>query len=582
MASSEGKAPALAGTSDEGGLELVVNPLPKAQPRTVINANRENTKNKHAFRRLTNIALNPRNHNSLLSQYSEGPTRDKVESALKAYQRASSARLCCSLLPCACGKVDVDDCVLRQERQLVRKSIADDNEPKDTLVNLFYDAMLSLACIKHPRFFHPERPKFVVAFRILQAITLIVFVWTHVLWHFGWGACEQSIRTFGEDWTKDRFDCPIHQDAMRSLNLTARSGTDVLMKVLHYNGTRGQFIAWQAQTRSYVIWQAELLRRIMMTGLLIASMVTAMGGFGGTAEEALVPPLLEVITDEDAQPCLFRFSRPRHMIHLVGGVLGLVLGLMANIGIGRGGRGNNRLSFFVGQMLAVMSSSTLLMSIMIGVIIQSHNATVLGYLLSTCTNLDEFKKWKKHFKLVLGSLHIWSWRLSPVMLFMLLFMVFGLVEVFSRILVIWSFVFYSGEFGDAEVITNSTVEFNREVNSDLFVEFFNAAFGYLAIFLFSSIFLIVGVLGPLAYIDSCYNRVVVLMATLPIPDLGKNLDDIILLNERVAAFTLFNNPITMATARALLRALFFTVFGFIIVTTTEGARVIGSASEKSL
>ena len=144
-----------------------------------------------------------------------------------------------------------------------------------------------------------------------------------------------------------------------------------------------------------------------------------------TLAETMFPPLLEMKhmnLDLEVQKGLigsqiFHFVRPKRFVLESSLGIGFVFLLLYFSTV-------NDFSYFdpmsfVFTFVVFLSIGPLLSIFMVGFIVQIHNATTLSNILvqsmehvSSEQRLAQFEQWKDYYKTAVGSLHIWSRRIS--------------------------------------------------------------------------------------------------------------------------------------------------------------------------
>lgn len=161
----------------------------------------------------------------------------------------------------------------------------------------------------------------------------------------------------------------------------------------------------------------------------------------------------------------------------------------------------------------------------------------------------ESDAWGALYKKVISCLHVWSWRWSPCVLSILVYLVVNMVKDFT--LLTRDFV-QLGSVG----ISNELLRFVLEL------------------------ILLIAFLAPIVYIDVFYRRLRVLVALHRL-EWTENFER---LHQGHAAFTLFDYPIRVEFALSGFKVLFFTVFIVIVglVASEEGGGGITGATTTSV
>ena len=159
------------------------------------------------------------------------------------------------------------------------------------------------------------------------------------------------------------------------------------------------------------------------------------------------------------------------------------------------------------------------------------------------THSVEIDAWGALYKKVISCLHVWSWRWSPTVLSIIIYLVFNMVKDFT--LLTRDFVLFGGFRYDDKII-----RFSFEL------------------------VLLITFLWPIVYIDVFYRRLRVLVALHKL-EWTENFER---LHQGHAAFTLFDFPIRVEFALQGLRVLFLTIFVVIVGMIASEAREVNQAS----
>jgi hypothetical protein len=278
--------------------------------------------------------------------------------------------------------------------------------------------------------------------------------------------------------------------------------------------------------------------------------------------EIMFPPLLETkITDEEenaeeVEPDMeiglgiekiysqsFHFVRPKRFV--------LQASLWSSVGmffVWLSIDSSQTISLFAifSSVLVGVTLGPVVSIILVGLFVQIHNATTLANILVQLCSIGnfsseqrqaQFEQWKDYYKTTVGALHIWSWRLTPIIGSALL--VLG--SLISALLVFSIFLYTS---------INSEPDIPE---SDRMAIFMNLASYQLQLVVTATIFLLVGT-SAMAMVSARYKRLYLLVATLRLPK--HQLEDFAMIQKYNAAVTIFDVPITVKTVVTLLRLLF--------------------------
>ena len=181
-----------------------------------------------------------------------------------------------------------------------------------------------------------------------------------------------------------------------------------------------------------------------------------------------------------------------------------------------------------------------------GIIVQVNNATTLSNILAIILNKknaeswstpkfrERFKEWKELYKTSVGALHVWSWRMTPILGSMLLL-------IFSELLLrlVYLIAMYTAVMSEIDIPEPDRYEF-------LFLQVQSSFLEVLSVSLMLLIFIY-----ALAKASSQYKKLDLLVATAKLPE--HHLDDFKLLQKRKAAVTIFDFPITAETTATFLK-----------------------------
>ena len=195
-----------------------------------------------------------------------------------------------------------------------------------------------------------------------------------------------------------------------------------------------------------------------------------------------------------------------------------------------------------------------------GLVVQVNNATTLSNILANTLNKknaeswsphesqEGFKEWKELYKTSIGALHVWSWRLTPIMGCGLLTLV---GELFQRLVTI--IAHYAA--------TMTEIDIPEHERFDFFIATMYTTFHIQRLSAISFVILIC--ISGIAKVSAGYKRLDLLIATARLPE--HHLDDFFVLQQRKAALTIFDFPITAETTATFLKV--FLVQGALLVYT---------------
>ena len=162
----------------------------------------------------------------------------------------------------------------------------------------------------------------------------------------------------------------------------------------------------------------------------------------------------------------------------------------------------------------------------------------------------QFDQWKDYYKSAVGALHVWSWRVTPVigtaLLAIVSFIIWRLVSV----------IFYY-------TTINSEPDLADSQRMGMFLKLGSKDIQATVIF---TLVLLIGT-GAIAVVSNRYKRLNLLVATLRLPK--HELQDFEIIQNQNAAVTIFDVPITANTVATILRLLF--VQTALVALTTAGS-----------
>ena len=512
------------------------------------------------------------------------PVSEKYQSCC-----SSCLRLCCHSL------VDADDLILRQERQNLQLHVQEREFIEtqcDKKLKHVMDCSMGICC-KKPKSCCSygescwKSPVTVWGYRVWQLAVVLMLFFVGVNNVIGALLCEDS--PFFESTTGQRFDCPAVQEQFRNSNHTnGYAGMIKTMKVLeesnlelygskfseYFNTSNidsetgypegyDRFLWWHATSSSFIPDMLRLVAELCFFTVMPVSMFLVFGMQFQKDDpiEIMFPPLLETkITAEEenaeeVEPDMeiglgieklysqsFHFVRPKRFV--------LQASLWSSVGM-----------FFVWlslwsqniSLFAIFSSvlvgvtlGPVVSIILVGLFVQIHNATTLANILVQLCSIGnfsseqrqaQFEQWKDYYKTTVGALHIWSWRLTPI--------------IGSVLLVLGSVI--SGHLVGS-IFVYTAINSEPDIpESDRMAIFMKVASYTLQLVVSFTIFLL-GVISAMAMVSARYKRLYLLVATLRLPK--HQLEDFAMIQKYNAAVTIFDVPITVKTVVTLLRLLF--------------------------
>ena len=509
---------------------------------------------------------------------------------------------CCNscLRLCFHSLVDVDDLILRQERQNIHLLMQEGEEIEtscDKKLEHVMDCSMGICC-KKPKSCcsHGEscwkHPVMVWGYRGWQFMFVLIGAFLFVRADIGSLLCDDS--TFFNSTTGQNFRCPAVQEQLRNSNYTnGYAGMIKTMKALEesnlefipgmtfseyfntsnidsetgYPERYENFLQWHALTSSPIPW---LLVLVYIFCLMIVMPVSMFLVFGMQFQkddptEIMFPPLLETKdTDEEENmfpPLLetkdtdeenveevdmelgiektlqsFHFVRPKKLVlqsSLWGSMVMFVFWFFV-------------IPFAPFVVLMGMSLGPVVSILLVGLFVQIHNATTLANILVQLYSIGklsseqqqaQFEQWKHFYKTTVGALHIWSWRMTPIIGSLLLVLGSSLLGDLVQ-----SIFLYTSIISEPDIPESDRMEIFRKVSSST-----------LQYVVLVTIVLLI-ITSAIAMVSVRYKRLHLLVATLRLPK--HRLEDFEIIQKCNAAVTIFDVPITAKTVIALLRLLF--------------------------
>ena len=149
----------------------------------------------------------------------------------------------------------------------------------------------------------------------------------------------------------------------------------------------------------------------------------------------------------------------------------------------------------------------------------------------------QFEQWKDYYKTAVGALHIWSWRVTPIIGSVLLFL--GSSVVTGLVYLIF---YYSSISSEPDIPAYDRMAIFMKLG----------AYSLQHVVSFTIALLIFTI--AIAMVSARYKRLYLLVATLRLPK--HQLEDFETIQKTNAAVTIFDVPITVNTVIILLRLLF--------------------------
>ena len=502
---------------------------------------------------------------------------------------SSCRRLCCHTL------IDTDDLILRQEREQLRLHMQPAAEEEiatwtDRQVAYVVDCSLGMCCKKPTTVFSYCSPCWkhsvtVWGYRVWQTIIMFLFLYLLVRPRIVNLMCEESTKNFR---------CPFVQDQFRNSNYTRQysggyAGMLNSMKALEesnlkynsktfpdttmskvfntsnidvetgYPQNYEEFLDWRVHSIS-ILPQVLILCMYFCLAFLLPVSFFAIFGMRFQSDdpnEIMFPPLLETketnvnfttrgsISSEVSDKTFiysqsFHFIRPKRFVlqFCLFGMPVMVLGFWPLL--------NDRVPI-IGPLLFGIGAGPPFFMVVVGLFIQVHNATTLANILvelCSVSNLSseqrqaQFEQWKDYYKTTVGALHIWSWRVTPIIGTILGTIGSGIV-----------YFLVESIFNYTHIMDEPDVETKHE-RMAIFIRISSSR--VFAVLIFTVLLFVIT--GAMAMVSVRYRRLHLLVATLRLPK--HFLEDFQIIQKYNAALTLFDVPITVNTVATILHLLF--------------------------
>ena len=498
-------------------------------------------------------------------------TDDHKQSHLTKY--CSFTRFCCHT------HENTDDLILKVERDQLKGFLIDD-EPKDTWLAFVVD------CIYTGMFFHfPDCskrrcPKTRSCFMPLQILLVVALSVTLTFWIEDidvdcTNGCTKGyyLSLMHENGTyidmkcdHQYYYCPKVQQLLKGCKgskeemaqlglLNPQNYSGVNWRDVYYNETAFPelvgtpqpnafffgYLEWKAISRSIIHYYGIMQLPIVILFLIIV--YYSLGGKATIRDEIFYPAVLRKSSGGGYK--LFRQRRAAHQFAILSV-------LLVNCLLWLSGSYDNGCNICFITILFTSGPMTALVSqLLLGFIVQIHNATVLGSMLhlvvaaekSQQRDIDQqFIEWFDIYKKVIGALHAWSTRTSLLIGSLLLILLSEILYGFINILTLYMVI-----AKDPDIDDKSSVMF-----------YIN---GSAVSYLLSFTIILLLLLSAMAMISVRYDRLRLLVVTTTIENGKANdaksylLDELNLL-QRNAAFTLCDVPVRFGGVILTLKVLF--------------------------
>ena len=274
--------------------------------------------------------------------------------------------------------------------------------------------------------------------------------------------------------------------------------------------------------------------------------------------ELMYPARLEIKKMRSDQTVEYHFVRPRKLVlefvvwfQLIFVVVGYTFfsGFSNNVG------------WYLNILWVVILPTGAAIGITIsGLIVQVNNATTLSNILAIMLNkknaeswsIQEFreriKQWKELYKTSVGALHVWSWRMTPIMGGSLLLLIWSISEYCINIIAVY-------------ISIMTEIDIPEPDRFDYFIEYEHTSSMYIQLSSISFILLLF--ISAIAKVSIQYKKLNLLIATARLPE--HHLDDFMILQQGKAALTIFDFPITAETTITFFKV--FLIQGAVLTYT---------------
>lgn len=331
--------------------------------------------------------------------------------------------------------IDPDNLILRAERERLATALATSamvSHPQDQPKCMCCDELRcaetlpALICLMRSRSCRSSH-KWWVIMTVAQAIVILTSAVVSSVQISDEYLCQGSHKNAG----LQRFDCPDVARILHEANVTSLDDFEGQMRILGWGpqntapeprfrwyarNTPG-FLTWRAATRSRYVPPNSCFPLILAVAITGASTIV-MGTWVNDHDEVMYPPLLYRFKKGEG----LAMRRPRYtMARLYFAItpvvfllnVGAVLSSMQEFFTGRIPPLQDFVTFFF-TLLHLDMISIPTVALMLGTVMQVRNCTLLSQDLAQCKTHQDYLRWREWYKTVVGALHIWSWRVSPL------------------------------------------------------------------------------------------------------------------------------------------------------------------------
>ena len=511
---------------------------------------------------IATMQTNPMNQ----TMSSNSRNTDNTEPPLPANSASPSVLETCNFFKLCCHSFNnIHDLILKAERDQTEEMLVDD-EPNNTKLACCVDVILGLGCLRRPdysrKYCGPSDPQSCDVcglcyccgqVSLLLVVIFLIFVdalTSCTEGNYQYYLCEDSQRVVAN--SNSTLEAMLTFDAVKSNanNFTHSAG--------HWNPEKNpsalnEFLFWKGTTKVHFAYplMIPLTSTVMLVVAVVVMLSLGLKFQPNDPTELLYPAILE---QAEGELCSYRLHRKRSMVQKFGLTLGVILSVIFAIHqiivVSNSSAGYNLYAtlivilFLTLYGFIILSIFTLGSMILIGVVVQIYNVTVLANslvkLIAKKRQHELFPRWFLVYKTVIGALHVWSWRTSFIVCAVFLMMVVIIVgDIFVLILVFTTFA------------SEPLVE-----EGERFSMFASVTSKIILSLLFVSVVLIATLLF-MAMISIRYERLQLLIATIVVP--GTILNSLNVSLSLNAAYTLFDKPVTVQTVLIALKLLFVQV-----------------------
>ena len=278
--------------------------------------------------------------------------------------------------------------------------------------------------------------------------------------------------------------------------------------------------------------------------------------------ELMYPARLEIKRTRSDHTVEYHFVRPRKLLLEFVLWFQLVIIVLGFIFFGYTIWMKITVNVLVTVLLTFMPAGAVIGLVIGRLIIQVNNATTLSNILANTLNKKDaeswsthesregFKQWKELYKTSVGALHVWSWHTTPIMGSGLLLSICIMFGILVQLIAIYT-------------ATMTEIDIPAQERFDYFMR---DDIGALSVYIpgLLSISLVVLIfISAIARVSAGYKRLDLLIATARLPE--HHLDDFLVLQQRKAALTIFDFPITAETTATFLKV--FLIQGALLAYT---------------